>query len=88
MIKIDRIRLLDGVKIHFTFSDKTERVIDFTPFIKDDKLSSALKDQSFFKQVKIYENGRGIYWPNDFDFCPDFLYQYQPENKEDMVEKN
>jgi hypothetical protein len=88
MIKISNLRLLDGVKIHFTFSDNKEKIVDFAPFIKDDKLSSALKDQVFFKQVKIYENGRGIYWPNDFDFCPDFLYKYQPENKEELLEKN
>lgn len=88
MIRITNLQILDGARIHLTFNDGKKKTIDFASFIKDDPLSSALKDQSFFEQVKIYENGRGIYWPNDFDFCPDFLHQYQSENRKEVIEKS
>lgn len=79
MIRITKLEVLDQKTIRFFFSDGVKKTIDFTPFIKEDKLSSLLSDPSFFRQVKLYENGRGIFWPNEFDFCPDFLRQYDPQ---------
>jgi hypothetical protein len=77
MIKITDFKLETGKKIHFRFSDGTEKTIDFNPFIGEDSLSKPLSDPTFFKKVELIENGRGIFWPNEFDFCPDFLHQYQ-----------
>jgi hypothetical protein len=54
-----------------------EKVIDFSPFIGDDPLTVQLADEQYFKKVKLYEDGRGIYWPSEYDFCPDFLRRYQ-----------
>lgn len=87
MISIIKFEVLKNNKIHFVFSDKTEKTVDFTPFIRKSDLSKALLDPEFFQKVDLYENGRGIYWPNDFDFCPDFLRKYQPEEKEELAEK-
>lgn len=87
MISITRFEVLDDKKIHFNFSDGTEKTIDFRPFIDEDKLSSPLLDSAYFQKVEMYENGRGIYWPNDYDFCPDFLHQYNPSEKELAIEK-
>ena len=79
MIRITDLEVLSGKKIRFHFSDHQEKIIDFTPFIGEDALSSPLSDDDYFQQVTVYEDGRGIYWPNEYDFCPDFLYQYQPD---------
>jgi hypothetical protein len=76
MKRIINFKILDHHQIEFTFNDNTNKVIDFSPFIKDDKLSKPLADTSYFNKVQLYENGRGIFWPNEFDFCPDFLYKY------------
>lgn len=73
MITINKIIILENYNIFFLFSDNTEKIIDFKPFIGSDKLTSHLSDMSYFSKVKIYENGRGIYWPNEYDFCPDYL---------------
>ena len=88
MISITRFEVLDNKKIHFNFSDGTEKTIDFKPFIGEDKLTKPLSDSAYFQKVELYENGRGIYWPNDYDFCPDFLHQYQADKKELMTEKS
>lgn len=88
MISITKFEVLDNKKIHFSFSDNTEKTIDFTPFIGADKLSNPLSNPAYFQKVELYEHGRGIYWPNDYDFCPDFLRQYQPEKKIEPAEKS
>lgn len=87
MISITRFEVLDNKKICFNFSDGTEKTIDFAPFIGEDKLSSPLSDSSYFQKVEMYENGRGIYWPNDYDFCPDFLHQHHLNEKELAIER-
>jgi len=87
MIKITDFKLENEKKIHFQFSDGTEKTIDFKPFIGEDSLSKPLADPTYFRKVKLIENGRGVYWPNDFDFCPDFLHQYQVNEKVTMSEK-
>lgn len=73
------LEVLNDFNIHFKFSDGTDKTINFKPFIQKDPLSSRLGDKAYFKQVKIYKNGRGIFSPNEFDFCPDFLYHYHPK---------
>jgi hypothetical protein len=62
--------------IEITFSDETSKIVDLRPYIGDG-ISKALKDEAFFQQVQI-ESGGGIYWPNGYDFCPEFLYDEVP----------
>ncbi len=73
MVKIIQIHVLAKYRLHLVFDDGVEKIIDFTPFIGEDALTKPLSDPIFFGQVKIYDNGRGIYWPNDYDVCPDNL---------------
>jgi len=87
LIQIKDLKILEDMKILFSFCDGTEKIIDFSPFIKDDRLSNPLSDPTYFRKVELYENGRGIYWPNGFDFCPDFLFQYQLEKKSELINK-
>jgi hypothetical protein len=79
VVKIEQIKVLEGHKIFFHFSDNAEKIIDFTPFIGSDKLTSMLKDERYFANVKLYENGRGIFWDNSYDVCPDFLRKYNEQ---------
>jgi hypothetical protein len=73
MVKITKLQVLEKHRLHIVFDDGIEKIIDFTPFIGNDPLTKPLSDPDYFKQVEIYENGRGIYWPNDYDVCPDNL---------------
>ena len=73
MIKITNIKPITDTVLELDFSDGISKKIDFKKFIKADFLSNPLSNPVFFKKVAIYQNGRGIYWPNGFDFCPDFL---------------
>lgn len=81
MIKIKKLEVLNDKQIFFQFTDGIEKVIDFKPFIGEDVLTKPLNAEDYFKKVKIYEDGRGIYWPNEYDFCPDFLRRYELANE-------
>jgi hypothetical protein len=85
MIKIIKIKVIDPHRIKFLINDHTEKEIDFSTYIGNDKLTGKLKDPDYFKQVKIYENGRGIYWPNGYDFCPDFLKHHTEDSKKNVA---
>jgi len=73
MVKITQLHALANHHLRLVFDDGVEKIIDMKPFIGEDSLTKPLADPAFFRQVKIYENGRGIYWPNDYDVCPDNL---------------
>lgn len=81
MLRISNIEIQRDSVIKFYFSDGSEKIIDFKEFIGDDSLSSPLKDPDYFRKVELYEGGRGIYWPNEFDFCPDFLKSYKNQSE-------
>lgn len=87
LIKIEELKIVGHKNILFSFSDGTEKTIDMSPFINEDPLSGPLSDPAYFRKVELYENGRGIFWPNGFDFCPDFLFQYQPEKEVELMKE-
>jgi len=64
---------LDNNVLHILFDNGASFDVDIKPFIKSG-VSNALKDKQFFNKVKV-EDGY-IAWPNGFDFCPEFLYEY------------
>jgi len=71
---------LDNNILHLIFVDGVSFDVDIKPFIKSG-VSHALTDKQFFNAVKV-EDGY-ITWPNGYDFCPEFLYEYaQTHNKE------
>ena len=74
--KIIDIKPNPDFSILISFNDGKKKLMDFKEFIGDDPLSSPLKSYDYFSKVKIYDNGRGIYWPNEFDFCPDYLHDF------------
>ncbi|MCC6864893.1 MAG: DUF2442 domain-containing protein [Ignavibacteria bacterium] len=82
MVKIIKIKLLQNYLIHFFFSDNTDKVIDLSKFIKENSINEVLKNKDYFAKVKLYDNGRGIYWPNGFDLCPDTLRYFTEAVKE------
>ena len=74
LVRITNIETHEDFTISITFRDGLKKVVDMKPFIGDDPLSNKLKDINYFRKVTIYANGRGIFWPDAFDFCPDYLY--------------
>lgn len=71
MNRVVKVHPVQKYLLKLTFSDGFQKVVDLAPFI-DDGLSAALAEEKYFQLVKI-ESGGGIYWPNGYDFCPNFL---------------
>lgn len=78
MVKILQLQVIAPYRLHLVFDDGVEKVIDGAQFIGADAFTRLLADPEYFRQVQIYANGRGIYWPNEYDICPDHLRYYLP----------
>ena len=76
MNRIILVKPLSNHILELTFEDSLRKIVDLTPFIGQG-LSAALRDEEYFQKVSI-ESGGGIYWPNGYDFCPNFLHDEVP----------
>jgi hypothetical protein len=79
MKEIVRALPLENSRLSILFNNGETFNVDIKPFIKSG-VSSALKEGAFFNTVKV-EDGF-ITWPNGYDFCPEFLYEYAKTHHE------
>ncbi len=86
MHKVKSVTPLPEYKVKLIFLDKLEKPIDMRPFITEG-ISQALLDDEFFQQ-KAIEIGGGIFWPNGYDFCPEYLYEDIPDIQMETAEPN
>jgi Protein of unknown function (DUF2442) len=76
MVKITHLTVFDNYCIRLVFNDGCQKTVNFRKFLKEDVLTGPLLDPQYFRQVRIDYHGRGIYWPNGYDVCPDNLRYY------------
>lgn len=69
---ITELTFLENYCIRIKFDNQLEKIIDYTPFIKDG-VSKELTNIDYFRQGKI-DDGY-LVWPNGYDCCPQFLFQ-------------
>jgi hypothetical protein len=79
VINIIEAKPLDNSVFQIRFEVCETFKVDIKLFIKSG-VSGALKDHLFFNSVKV-EVGY-ITWPNGYDFCPEFLYEYAKNHHE------
>jgi hypothetical protein len=63
-----------GYRIHLTFNDNTEKIIDFGPWLEG-PVFEPLKDTKYFQ--KFFLDGGTVAWPNGADIAPETLYDYR-----------
>jgi hypothetical protein len=61
-------------RIHLTFSDDSEKTVDFREWL-DGPIFEPLKDLSRFRS--FFLDGGTVAWPNGADVAPETLYGYQ-----------
>jgi hypothetical protein len=61
-----------GFRIHLTFSDLSERTVDFRPWLEG-PVFDALKDPAYFR--RFFVDGGTVAWPNGADIAPETLYE-------------
>jgi uncharacterized protein DUF2442 len=69
MIKVTKVKPLDGFKLEIQFSDGTAGVLDCSGIVAEDgPMVEPLRDPEFFKRVFL-ELGAPT-WPNGYDIAP------------------
>jgi hypothetical protein len=72
MIKISKLRYLDGHRLHATFSDGMAGEYDFGTIVKEGgPMVEPLRDPAYFARVFL-EDGAPT-WPNGYDAAPGWL---------------
>ena len=72
MIKVSKLKYLDGYRLRATFSDGMAGEYDFSAIIKEGgPMVEPLRDLAYFARVFL-EDGAPV-WPNGFDAAPGWL---------------
>jgi len=72
MIKVSKIRVLDGCRLHATFSDGAAGAYDFAAIVDErGPMVEPLRDPAYFACVFL-EDGAPT-WPNGYDACAGWL---------------
>lgn len=72
--KIAEARYAGDYRIWFRFVDGIEGEIDLEPQLWG-PMFEPLKNKALFAQFQLYPEHSTIFWPNDADFAPEFLYE-------------
>jgi len=73
------VKPLDGYKLHLTFEDEAEGIVDVAQLVEFTGIFEPLADAAFFAQVTVNSDLGTIYWPNGADLDPDVLYSLVTE---------
>jgi hypothetical protein len=71
--KVAEARYSGDYRIRFRFVDGVEGEIDLEPLLGTDVRGA--EDKALFAQFQLYPERSTIFWPNDADLAPEFLYE-------------
>lgn len=71
---IIEVMAIDRYQLFLKFHDGVEGIIDLEKLISFEGIFEPLKEETFFKQVKVQPEWGTIYWPNGADIDPYVLY--------------
>ncbi len=78
--RVVEAKWIEGRRILVRFEDGLAAEVDFSFMLEPVGFySRPLRDMAYFRQVAIYPEGDTIYWPNEADIDPEFLYQLTRE---------
>jgi hypothetical protein len=71
-LSVKKVKPLNDYNLELTFENNEVKIFDVKPYL-DTGLFKTLKDENFFRMVKIsYDT---IEWPNKVDLDPEVLYE-------------
>ncbi|ODS34636.1 MAG: hypothetical protein SCARUB_00216 [Candidatus Scalindua rubra] len=85
MEKVIKVRPKTNYVIEVTFEDGFKGKLNMRPLIRDG-ITKDLKDFGYFKKVEIDGFG-GIYWPNGYDICPNYLREIMEKENKRIVKR-
>jgi hypothetical protein len=78
--RIAEAKYAGGYRIWLRFADGIEGEIDLEPELHGE-MFEPLKDRAVFAEFRLYPQRDTIFWPNDADFAPEFLYEMTRRRK-------
>ncbi|RIK14906.1 MAG: DUF2442 domain-containing protein [Chloroflexi bacterium] len=72
---ITEFEIVAPYTLRLTFDDGVIQVIDFAPMLRGE-LYGPLRDLDFFNQVRLNQEVGTIVWPNEADFDPATLHNW------------
>jgi Protein of unknown function (DUF2442) len=73
VVAVTAVEPLVEYTLRLTFDDGTERVVDLADELWG-PMGEPLRDQTYFRQVRVDPELRTVVWPNGFDLDPDVLH--------------
>jgi hypothetical protein len=73
MIRPTHVEALPGYRIHLTYADGAEGVVDLSANVGRG-VFAALSDEAFFRTVHLGQYGQ-IAWSENIEICPDAAYE-------------
>ncbi len=73
MIRPTQVKPLPGYRIHLTYADGIEGIIDLSADVGRG-VFAALSDEAFFRTVHLGQYGQ-IAWSEDIEICPDAAHE-------------
>jgi hypothetical protein len=73
MVAVTAVEPLAEYTLRLTFDDGSERVVDLAEELWG-PMGEPLRDQTYFRQVRVDPELRTVVWPNGFDLDPDVLH--------------
>lgn len=74
MVRIKSVEPLHGFVVRLTFTDGSERILDFDPLMHGPIFTAIRSDPQMFRAVTVDDELGTIVWPNGADMDPDVLH--------------
>ncbi len=72
---VTEVECLEGCRLQLTFDNDERREVDVATLVPFDGVFAKLRDDAYFRQVRVVPDVGTIVWPNGADLCPDLLYE-------------
>lgn len=77
LIDVTDVHPVEGHKLELTFADGLRAVVDMDRVLASySGVFAPLRDDAYFRQVRVDPELGTIVWPNGADTCPDVLYSF------------
>lgn len=86
MVKLTSFKIVGPYKLQITFSDATEQTINFEPVLHG-YYHTPLRDRRLFNQVRLDSETQTLVWPNDADFDPATLHDWNQGAGAELAER-
>jgi len=72
--RIQNVIPLENKRLRVTFRDNTIKIYDFNPLLATERFR-LLREEAFFRAVRVDSGGYGISWNDDLDLSENELWQ-------------